>query len=318
MNSLNLSDNEKRDALKLIQAGKPLPEKYRFLLFDDDREVELLWNGKTTEVTNTVLPFQTIEHIDEPRDEEEIKRQKELFDFSGKQIAGWTNKLIWGDNKLILSALKNGPMRKEIEDQGGIKLIYIDPPFDVGADFSMDIQIGGEEFTKKPSIIEEIAYRDTWGKGADSFISMIYERLSIMRDLLAEDASIYVHCDWRVSSYMRLVMDEIFGKENFMNSLVWEFSTRSSIKSTWKRTHHDIHFYKKQNNPVFNWDSEFVREKLSENTISKYKYEDEIGKYRLSGRNIKNSPIRSAKDVDRKWEKEHPEWVVRDYIREGK
>ena len=88
-------------------------------------------------------------------------------------------------------------MRDEIEKQGGLKLIYIDPPFDVGADFSMDIEVGdgGDTFTKRPNILEEIAYRDTWGKGADSFISMIYERLILMRDLLAEDGSIYVHCD---------------------------------------------------------------------------------------------------------------------------
>lgn len=94
-------------------------------------------------------------------------------------------------------------MRKEIEAQGGLKLIYIDPPFDVGADFSMDIEIGdgenAESFTKKPSVIEEIAYRDTWGKGADSFIAMLYERLKLMYELLAEDGSIYVHCDYRVN-----------------------------------------------------------------------------------------------------------------------
>ena len=114
---MNISENEKRDAIKLIQQGKPLPEKYRFLLFDDDREVELLWNGKTQEVCNLVLPFQTIEHIDELRTER-IKRGGEQLDFldtSGRQKKGWTNKLIWGDNRLILSSLKNGPMRKEIE-----------------------------------------------------------------------------------------------------------------------------------------------------------------------------------------------------------
>ena len=133
------------------------------------------------------------------------------LDSRGRQLKGWTNKLIWGDNKLILSSLKNGPMREEIEKQGGIKLIYIDPPFDVGADFSMDIEIGDDTFTKKPNVLEELAYRDTWGKGADSFIAMIYERLVLMRDLLAEDGSIYVHCDWRVNGYLRLVLDEIFG-----------------------------------------------------------------------------------------------------------
>jgi len=218
---MNLSENEKRDIIKYIESGKPLPEKYRFLLFNDSREVELLWNGKTDEVENVVLPFQTIEHIDEPRDESKIKIQNSLFDLSGRQIQGWTNKLIWGDNKLILSSLKNGPLRKQIEREGGLKLIYIDPPFDVGADFSFNIEIGDESFTKKPSIIEEIAYRDTWGKGADSFISMIYERLKLMHDLLADDGSIYVHCDWRVNSYMRLILDEIFGKNNFLNEVSW-------------------------------------------------------------------------------------------------
>ena len=225
---MRLTDNEKRDVIKYLEAGKPLPEKYRFLLFDDDREVELLWNGKTNEVTNVVLPFQVIEQIDEPRSDAKFGMQESLFDTTGRQITGWTNKLIWGDNKLILSSLKNGPLRKEIEAQGGLKLIYIDPPFDVGADFSMDIEIGEESFTKKPSVIEEIAYRDTWGRGADSFISMIYERLQLMRDLLAEDGSIYVHCDWRVNSYMRLVLDEVFGVNNFLNQIVWSYEGTQS------------------------------------------------------------------------------------------
>ena len=154
-----LSDNEKRDIIKYIESGKPLPDKYRFLLFEDKREVELVWNGKTDEVTNVVLPFQVIEQVDEPRNEQETKLQRTLFDVDtrGRQLKGWTNKLIWGDNKLILSSLKNGPLRQEIEEQGGIKLIYIDPPFDVGADFSMNIEIGDEELTKQPSVLEELA-----------------------------------------------------------------------------------------------------------------------------------------------------------------
>ena len=105
-------------------------------------------------------------------------------DARGRQLKGWTNKLIWGANKLILTSLKNGPLREEIEKQGGLKLIYIDPPFDVGADFSMDIEIGGDTFTKKAGVLEEIAYRDTWGKGADSYVAMIHERLCLMRELL--------------------------------------------------------------------------------------------------------------------------------------
>jgi hypothetical protein len=94
-------------------------------------------------------------------------------------------------------------LRQQIEDAGGLKLIYIDPPFDVGADFSMDIEIGGETFHKEPNLLEQIAYRDTWGRGTDSFISMIYERLILMRDLMANDASIYLHCDYRVTALIR-------------------------------------------------------------------------------------------------------------------
>lgn len=216
----DLTDAERRDLIELIQRGKPLPDKYRFILFEDKREVELVWNGKTRDVCTTVLPFQSLEHIDEPR--KETKKQGDLFDSRGRQLKGWTNKLIWGDNKLILSSLKGGALRRQIEDAGGIKLIYIDPPFDVGADFSMDIEIGGETFHKEPNLLEQIAYRDTWGRGADSFIAMIYERIVLMRDLLAEDGSIYVHCDWRVNAFLRLVLSEIFGANSFRNEIIWQ------------------------------------------------------------------------------------------------
>lgn len=226
---MKLDDNEIRDITRLLEEGKPLPEKYRFSLFGDDREVELVWNGKSGDVTNVVLPFQTIEHIDEPRPEQEVSAQPDLFDLAtGRQMKGWTNKLIWGDNKFILSSLKNGPLREEIEANGGIKLIYIDPPFDVGEDFSMDVEIGEEKFSKTASVLEEVAYRDTWGKGTDSFIQMIYERLVLLRDLLATDGSIFVHCDWRQNSNMRVVLDEVFGEQNFRNEIIWR---RSNPKS---------------------------------------------------------------------------------------
>ncbi|MFA5892575.1 MAG: site-specific DNA-methyltransferase [Candidatus Margulisiibacteriota bacterium] len=266
---MRLTENERRDAIKLIQEGKPLPDKYRFLLFSGDREVELVWNGKTQEACNLVLPFQTIEHIDEPRTKkiEKGKDQLALFDTSGRQIRGWTNKLIWGDNKLILSSLKNGPIRREIEKQGGLKLIYIDPPFDVGADFSMNVEIGDESFTKKPSVIEEVAYRDTWGKGADSFIAMIYERLKLMHGLLADDGSIYVHCDWRVNSYMRLALDEVFGKDNFRNEIIWCYTGASQAKTKFIQKHETILAFEKNNNSVFNWTE--VAIPYSEETIAR-------------------------------------------------
>ncbi len=220
---MKLPDNEIRDITKLLEDGKPLPDKYRFLLFGDDREIELVWNGKSRDVTNVVLPFQTIEHVDEPRAEENLSVQSELFDpVSGRQLKGWTNKLIWGDNKFVLSSLKSGPLRDEIEASGGIKLIYIDPPFDVGADFSMNIEIGEETLSREPNILEEIAYRDTWGRGQDSFLSMIYERLIHIHHLLSKDGVLAVHCDYKVNSKLRLILNEVFGDEGcLINEIVW-------------------------------------------------------------------------------------------------
>jgi len=252
MSKLNAA--EIKDILRILDAGKDLPDKYRFLLFEEKRQVELVWNGKIGDVCDIVLPFQVIEHIDEPRSE----TQKSIADYGldkrGRQQSGWTNKLIWGDNKLILSSLKNGPLREEIKKQGGIKLIYIDPPFDVGADFSMKIEVGenDDEFTKEANALEELAYRDTWGKGADSFISMIYERLKLMKDLLAEDGSIYVHCDWRVKSYIRLILDEIFGKENFRNEIIWHYFMGGKPKRFFANKHDTIFFYSKSSSWFFN------------------------------------------------------------------
>lgn len=280
-----LTEQEQQEVIRYLEADKPLPDKYRFLLFEDKREVELVWNGKSGEVTNVVLPFQTIEQVDEPRFEEDRRLMKSLFDVDdrGRQLKGWTNKLIWGDNKLILSSLKNGPMREEIERQGGLKLIYIDPPFDVGADFSMDIEIGDGTFTKKPNVLEEIAYRDTWGRGADSFIAMIYERLVLMRDLLAEDGSIYVHCDWRVSGYLRLVLDEVFGKDMFINEIIWTYKSGGATETRFGRKHDTIFYYGKSTKPIFNPQ----KEKSYNRGFKPYRfdgvkeYQDEIGWYTL-------------------------------------
>ena len=195
---MNLSEKEKQEIRACLERGEPLPDKYRWKLFATPRETELIWPGKTGEVTNVVLPFQVIEHVDEPRAERGATTA-DLFATdarSGRQSGGWTNKLIWGDNKLVLSSLKNGPLRREIEAAGGLKLVYIDPPFDVGADFSFEIEVGDDDrLVKEPTVPEDLAYRDTWGRGADSFVSMIFERISLISHLLADDGSIYVHCD---------------------------------------------------------------------------------------------------------------------------
>ncbi|MGI8990770.1 MAG: site-specific DNA-methyltransferase [Bryobacteraceae bacterium] len=305
-----LTDQERQEIVRYLEADKPLPDKFRFLLFEDKREVELVWNGKTSEVSNVVLPFQVIEQVDEPRAEkpEDAKLQTSLFDERGRQLKGWTNKLIWGDNKLILSSLKNGPLREEIEKQGGLKLIYIDPPFDVGADFSMDIEIGGDTFTKKANILEEIAYRDTWGKGADSFIAMIYERLILMRDLLAEDGSIYVHLDSRVNYYVRLAMEEIFGRDRFVNEIAWKRSDAKSDANQgsthYSRVQDTILFFTRGERAI--WNPQYMP--LSEEYVKGfYRYKDENGRqYKLEnmlgpGGAAKGNPVYEVMGVTRSW-----------------
>ena len=272
---MKLSESEKRDLVNFIERGNFLPEKYKYLLFKNSDQVDLSWNGKSSEVTNVVLPFQIIEQVDEPRNEDFQFKQGIIDLETGRQQKGWTNKLIWGDNKYILSSLKNGPLREDIEKNGGIKLIYIDPPFDVGADFSMNVEIGNSNYQKKPNVLEHIAYRDTWGLGQDSFLSMIYERLKLMKDLLADDGSIFVHCDWRLNSSIRLVLDEIFGRENFNSEIKWCYKDIGGRKTNYfKRKSDSILHYKRSEKYVF----KTLRSKISESTFKRFgKYFDNNG-----------------------------------------
>ncbi len=263
-----LSDHEIRDITKALEAGLPIDDKYRYLIFKEARQVELVWNGKNTHVQDVVLPFQVIEHIDEPRDEVKLEQQQSLFDTSGKKVQGWSNKLIWGDNKYVLSSLKSGPIRDEIEANGGIKLIYIDPPFDVGADFSTTIEIGDTEFEKAPTVLEEIAFRDTWGEGQDSFLAMIYERLLLMKDLLAEDGSIFIHCDWRLNSALRLILDEVFGNNNFKNEIIWRYRRWPAPSSSFQKMHDNIYWYTKNSKVQKIWNQPY--EALAESTVKTF------------------------------------------------
>ena len=288
---MKLPDNEIRDITKLLEEGKPLPDKYRFMLFGDDREIELVWNGKSQEVTNVVLPFQTIEHVDEPRAEEKLLMQPDLFDLaSGRQLKGWTNKLIWGDNKFVLSSLKSGPLREEIEANGGIKLIYIDPPFDVGADFTLELKVGGEELTKAPNVLEEIAYRDTWAKGSDSFLCMLSERLRLASNLLSKDGTIFIHCDYRQSSAIKLILDEVFGPQNFLNEIIWGYGAGGNPSLHFPRKHDSIFWYRKSEQfSLFNSKESIMRVPYDESTLTThYKKTDENGrKFRVQNVNGK-------------------------------
>jgi site-specific DNA-methyltransferase (adenine-specific)/adenine-specific DNA-methyltransferase len=206
------------------------------------------------------------------------------------------------------------------EFRGQIRLIYIDPPFDSGADYRKRIKLRGTSVETDLGVLEERQYTDIWSN--DLYLQYMYERLILMRELLAEDGSIYLHTDWHKSHLLRCLMDEIFGNggedgnaPGYKGELVWCYKTRQFSKHYWNRKHQCILFYTRGDKWTFNW--EMVLNEYSQATIKKYKYEDEKGKYRLSGRGITDSPIRSAKDVDPRWEIEHPEWVVRDYLKGG-
>lgn len=185
---------------------------------------ELVWEGKYDEYGNRrevdvaghSLPMQKIETIDQPRSEAAAAGQLDMFERKTKRVDDFRNMLIWGDNKLVMASLLK-------DFKGRVDLIYIDPPFDVGADFTMAVDIGEEDETvfKDQSTLEMVAYRDTWGKGVDSYLHMMYERLLLGKDLLSDVGSIYVHCDSRVNSALRLVMEEVFGRDNFRNEITW-------------------------------------------------------------------------------------------------
>jgi DNA modification methylase len=217
----------------------------------DITKTELVWLGKYNDngELNPIekpgpYPFQIVEVINKPRTgrEEQSPTLFELWrgDEGDTFEEGWRNKLIWGDNKLVMSSLLE-------KFAGKINLIYIDPPFATGADFKFKIQIGeeAEEITKEHSIIEEKAYRDTWGRGLDSYLQMMYERLVLMKELLAENGSIYVHLDYRVVHYVKLIMDEIFGYENLINEVIWAYRIQGIAQKAWARKHDTLLFYAK-------------------------------------------------------------------------
>lgn len=267
---------------------------------NNKKYVELLWHGKydKIELGNKMpferpnLPFQVVETINKPR-----RKQAGLGDFEEtlkhwpeNYPKDWKNLLIWGDNKLVMSSLiKQGWA-------GKINLIYIDPPFFTGADFTIKTKVGDEQIEKAPSIIEERAYKDTWSGGIASYLKYMYERLVLMRELLAENGSIYVHLDWHVGHYVKVMMDEIFGYDNFINQIIWKRTdAHSNVVRKYGTVHDMILFYSKSSDYKINLTADL--DELSPSALREYSLiqldNGEIVPYRegLKGRRLKLDDI---------------------------
>lgn len=247
----------------------------------------LYWKDKRTEVDRIVLPFQTIETINESRASREKEKSKGKDFFKGSEQPKWYNRLIWGDNKYIMSSLLE-------EFAGKIDLIYIDPPFATGADFSVKIEVGDVEWTKEPSAIEDKAYRDTWGKGLDSYLQMMYDRLVLMRELLSEKGSIYVHLDWHVNHYVKILMDEVFGTTNFRNEIVWKRSLGHHLSAGMDVMTDHILWYSKNDRVIYNQQYEMLADK---DMLQKFPYIE-----KETGRRFMHRQLEQAQNVNSRGE----------------
>lgn len=176
------------------------------------------------------------------------------------QEADWLNRLVYGDNLLVIQSLLTGDEATSLPSmRGKIDLIYIDPPFDSKADYRTKITLPGTDIEQRPTILEQFAYGDTWKDGTSSYLRMMYPRLALMKELLSESGSIFVHIDWHVGHYVKILLDEIFGKSNFQNEIIWCYSGPTPVKTSFARKHDVIYFYSKTNK--YNFYGDYVKHK---------------------------------------------------------
>jgi len=204
----------------------------------------LVWDSKPKRAPNPRdIDFQTAEVVipNPKRDIDQLPLSFKDGKITDTEIDKQNmNRLIWGDNLLAMQALLASGY------EGKINLIYIDPPFDSKADYSHKITLGENEITKEPSVIERLAYKDTWAGGIDSYLDMLYPRLQLMKRLLADNGSIFVHLDWHCAHYIKMILDEIFGKQNFINEIAWCYSRMASKnQSHFNNTHDSLFWYSK-------------------------------------------------------------------------
>lgn len=244
--------------------------------------VELIWDGKYKDGKRTAplkvaLPFQTVETVNESAQQ----RQRSLEFMLAGRDADWRNRLIWGDKKYVLPSLLP-------EFAGKVDLIYIDPPFATGQDFSFNAQVGDERFTKEASIIEQKAYRDTWGEGAnrlDSYLKWLFETVVFLHELLSETGSLYIHLDSNVSHYGKVLLDSVFGFHQFKNEIVWKRTERGFKGSQFNPRSYNSNtemllFFGKTESAVFHME-EVLAPYEADYLEKAFKLQDATGRYYL-------------------------------------
>ena len=223
-----------------------LIEELPLIVKDGHREVAKILERIQSE---SKITLQTNEFV-LPKVERGIENITGRQEYNAKQ---WHNRLIYGDNLLVMQGLLLGDKDSGLESmRGKIDLIYIDPPYDSKADYRTKITLPNSDIEQKPNVLEQFAYSDTWRDGTISYLRMIYPRIALMRELLSERGSIYVHLDWHIGHYVKILMDKIFGKENFRNEIIWHYRRWTAPSKSFQKMHDTIFLYSKNNDYIFN------------------------------------------------------------------
>lgn len=286
---MRLSEEQRRYIIEMLSRGESLPQCYQPLLFPETTHDVTLSYAHKEPVAEILAgtPAATL-HLTQT--------------FGGAAEEAWRNRLIHGDNLAVLKSLlqeKQAGALQNADGTPGIRLIYIDPPFSTRQDFHASES--------------QQAYQDRL-EGAE-FLEFLRKRLALLRELLAENGSIYVHLNWQMSHAVKLLLDEIFGREQFQNDIAWCYREAINSRKRWNRKHDSLLFYSRSETFLFNYDA--VRGEYAEGNIRKYRHRDEKGVYRIMGRGITGSPLRSKRDLPVEYETLYPGLTYRHYLGAG-
>lgn len=284
-----MNDEQRQEIIRRLQQDEELsPEWARILFPPEKREYELVYHGKEREediIANTLaVPLQKVRTF-------------------GKNGDGWHNKLIFGDNLQVMKSLLEMKLAGTLCNEDGtpgVRLVYIDPPF-----------ASKQEFQGSDA---QSAYQDKIS-GAQ-FLEFLRKRMILLKSLLSEDGTIYVHLDYRKLHYIKSLGDEIFGEHNFLNEVIWCYRERGISKTYWNNKHQTILVWAKNKGSQY-FNSDAARIPYSEAYLKKFKYEDDEGLYQIRGKNIKGSPVQRADGLTPSAEKKYPGLTYRQYLKGG-